>query len=128
MEQTVHITRPLIMVLEDDLLLAMDMEDHLRDCGFDVMGPFSRIEEALGAAEAAVLDGAVVDLNLRGELSFPVIDLLRRRGIPVIVCSGYAELPEVKSKLSGLPLIAKPWAASKLSRMTSEIFGTKVSA
>lgn len=128
MEQTVHNSRPVIMVLEDDLLLAMDMEDHLRDSGYDVMGPFSRIEEALGAAEAALLDGAVVDLNLRGELSFPVIDLLRQRGIPVIVCSGYAELPEVKSKLTGLPLIAKPWAAAKLARLTAEIFQTKIIA
>ncbi len=114
---------PSILLLEDDLLLAMDMEDHLLDCGYRIVGPFGRIVDALDAIPRNELTGAIVDLNLHGELSFPVIEALKQRSIPVIVCSGYAELPELKARLKGLPLLPKPWSAQKLSRVMAEAFG-----
>lgn len=108
-----------ILVLEDDVLLAMDMEDHLLDSGYEVVGPFANVSEALGAIEKTVLDGAVVDLNLNGEMSFPVIEALKGRGLPVIVCSGYAELPEFKNRLNDVPLISKPCDPKKLVALLS---------
>ena len=108
-----------ILVLEDDVLLAMDMEDHLVDSGYEVVGPFANVSEALGAIEKTVLDGAVVDLNLNGEMSFPVIEALKGRGLPVIVCSGYAELPEFKNRLNDVPLISKPCDPKKLVALLS---------
>lgn len=116
--------RPAILLLEDDLLLAMDMEEFLESRGYDVVGPYGRVEDALDALEAIRVDGAVLDLNLHGELSFPVIERLRCRNVPVIVCSGYAELPELKQKLAGLPLMPKPWNQQKLGRLLSEVFET----
>ncbi|MGF9564313.1 response regulator [Neorhizobium sp. JUb45] len=114
--------KPTILLLEDDLLLAMDMEDFLDDRGYRIAGPYGRVDQALEAAESMHLDGAVVDLNLHGETSLPVIDLLRQRGVPVIVCSGYAELPELKQKLTGLPLLAKPWNPQKLDLLLNDVF------
>ena len=83
-----------VLLVEDDLLLAMDMEDFLVDQGYQVVGPFGRLAQALQALSGQPVDLAIVDLNLAGELSFPLIDTLRRRETPIIVCSGYAELPE----------------------------------
>ncbi len=122
--QTAHKTNasPSILLLEDDLLLAMDMEEFLSGRGYDIIGPFGRVEDALEALETAELDGAVVDLNLHGKLSFPVIERLRCRDVPVIVCSGYAELPELKQKLAGLPLLPKPWSPRRLERLLAEVF------
>ena len=117
-----------ILLLEDDLLLAMDMEDHLLQSGLRIVGPFGRISDALDAIPRNELQGAIVDLNLNGELSFPVIEMLQERSIPVIVCSGYAELPELKSRLSGLPLLPKPWNPQKLSRVMEEAFGIRSDA
>ncbi|MFN7023863.1 MAG: response regulator [Pseudorhizobium sp.] len=114
-----------ILVLEDDVLLAMDVEDYLTERGARVVGPFGRIPQALEAAEAVELDGAILDLNLNGELSFPVIDALQARGIPLIICSGYAELPELKAKLAGLPLLAKPWSHHKLAALMEKHFPAK---
>lgn len=111
-----------ILVLEDDGLLAMDMEDFLLDEGYAVLGPFSTITRALEALEKTRVDFAVVDLNLNGLFSFPVIDALQERGIPLIVCSGYAELPEIKARLSGLPLLPKPWNAARLSSLIETVF------
>jgi two-component SAPR family response regulator len=120
--------QPTILLLEDDLLLAMDMEDYLIRTGNRIVGPFGRIADALDAIPRNALDGAIIDLNLHGELSFPVIELLKERNVPFIVCSGYAELPEVKARLSGLPLLAKPWTAQKLTHLMKETFGLQDAA
>lgn len=114
---------PNILLLEDDLLLAMDMEDHLLQTGHKIVGPFGRIADAMDAIPRNDLAGAIVDLNLHGELSFPVIEMLQERSVPVIICSGYAELPELKSRLKGLPMLPKPWNAQKLNRLMQETFG-----
>ena len=111
-----------ILLLEDDLLLAMDMEDYLVQTGYSIVGPFGRVADALDAIHRNTLEGAIVDLNLHGELSFPVIELLKTQSVPVIVCSGYAELPELKSRLTGLPLLPKPWDAAVLDRLMQENF------
>ncbi|MGE7368423.1 response regulator [Neorhizobium sp. NPDC001467] len=116
--------RPTILLLEDDLLLAMDMEDFLIERGYAVAGPFGRVGQALDAAKDMHLDGAVVDLNLHGEMSFPVIEFLRANDVPVIVCSGYAELPELKQKLTGLPLLPKPWSPQKLAHLLGDVFAS----
>lgn len=97
-----------ILVLEDDALLAMDMEDFLTDLGVSVVGPVSHIDAALEKINAADLDGAVIDLNLRGELSFPVIEKLKAESIPFVVCSGYAEIPGVRAQLGELTVVSKP--------------------
>jgi DNA-binding response OmpR family regulator len=112
-----------ILLLEDDLLLAMDMEDHLLQAGFRIIGPFGRVSDALDAIPRNDLTGAIVDLNLHGVLSFPVIEMLQQRSIPLIVCSGYAELPELKARLRGLPMLPKPWNAQKLDALMEETFG-----
>lgn len=103
------------------MLLAMDMQDHLtsRDCL--VHGPFGRIAEAMAEIPLLDIDIAIVDLNLNGEFSFPVIESLRQRGVPVIVCSGYVELPEIKERLQGIPLLAKPWAPERLDALVGDI-------
>ena len=103
-----------IFLVEDDLLIAMEMEEFLRGLGCDVVGPIARLEDALAAAAAAQLHGAIVDLNLRGELSFPLIEQLRQAGVPVICCSGYVDLPEMKDQLKDIATLSKPWTHDRL--------------
>jgi DNA-binding response OmpR family regulator len=97
-----------ILLVEDDLLLAMEMEEVLRDLGCEIVGPFARLNEAIAAAVNEALDGAIVDLNLRGEMSFPLIEELRRKSVPCVLCSGYADLPEMRSQLREIPKLGKP--------------------
>ncbi|MBB1250756.1 MULTISPECIES: response regulator [unclassified Rhizobium] len=111
-----------VMVLEDDVLIAMDMEDFLLGQGCQVVGPISNVESALEKVETGGLDGAVVDLNLRGELSVPVIEALKSRGIPVIVCSGYAELSGVRDMLADVPMVTKPCDFNALSKILADSF------
>ena len=103
-----------ILIVEDDVLLAMELEDFLRDLGCEVVGPFARLDKGMEAAEREELDGAILDLNLRGELSFPLIDRLREQNVPVVLCSGYADLPGMKERLNGTPSLAKPYSFDSL--------------
>ena len=103
-----------ILLVEDDLLIALDMEDVLRDLGCEIVGPFGRLSDAIRAAVDVALDGAIIDLNLRGEMSFPLIDTLRAKSVPCLLCSGYADLPEIRSQLGGIPKLGKPCSHAAL--------------
>jgi len=103
-----------VLVLEDDPLLALDLEDLFRGLGAEVIGPVSSVEQALEAIDQGI-DAAVLDLNLRGVYSYPVIETLDKAGTPLVVCSGYAELPETKADLSHIVLLPKPCDFNLLS-------------
>jgi len=85
-----------VLVVEDELLVALMVEDALTDQDCVVVGPCSRVREALQAVETANLDAAVLDINIAGEQVFPVADALDRRGVPFLLVSGYgqAAVPE----------------------------------
>jgi DNA-binding NtrC family response regulator len=111
-----------ILLVEDDLLIAMEMEDFLREQGCEIVGPFARLADAMEAGAVERLDGAVIDLNLRGELSFPLIELLGRRAVPVILCSGYVDLPEIKEQLKGIATLSKPCNQDNLLKLMKQHF------
>jgi CheY-like chemotaxis protein len=80
-----------LLVVEDEYLIAADLKDSLESLGAEVVGPAASVEEALRLIETSgdKLDGAVLDVNLRGERVFPVADALGARGVPFIFASGY---------------------------------------
>lgn len=84
-----------VMVVEDELLVAMLVEDVLADAGCVVVGPFARVDPALAAARVEAIDVALLDVNVAGEKVFPVADVLEERGVPFLFVTGYgtAALP-----------------------------------
>ncbi len=79
-----------VLVVEDEYLLAMDTERMLLDVGAKVVGPAASCREALALLGAGVpIGAALVDVNLGGEMAFPVIDVLTARGVFVILTTGY---------------------------------------
>jgi DNA-binding response OmpR family regulator len=83
------LARKRILVVEDDYLVAMDIVRALERAGAEVVGPAPAVEAALNALEQTVLDGAILDINLGGEMAFPVADALMARGVPFIFATGY---------------------------------------
>jgi DNA-binding response OmpR family regulator len=77
------------LVVEDEILVAMYVEDLLTDLGFDVVAVATELEQALPLARDKAFEVAVLDINLNGKLSFPVAEVLRERRIPFLFASGY---------------------------------------
>ena len=84
-----------VLVVEDEMLIALLVEETLTDAGCIVVGPFARVPAALEAARAEDVDAAVLDINVAGEMVFPVAYALEERGIPFLFVTGYgrAALP-----------------------------------
>lgn len=78
-----------VLVVEDESIIAMLVEDMVEDFGSEVVGPATTIDKALSLARNADLNAAILDINVGGSVIFPVADVLRARGIPVIFSTGY---------------------------------------
>ena len=80
---------PQILVVEDEFLIAMELDITLRRAGYQVLGPLSSVSAALGLLRAERPDAAVLDVNLAGEWITPVAEVLRAMSVPFILASGY---------------------------------------
>jgi CheY-like chemotaxis protein len=106
---------PLVLVVEDEFLLAMDLALLLERHGWRVLGPAATVAQALhlldGGSPPAV---ALLDVNLRGELVTPVAAALRARGVPFVLASAYDRLDLVAPALAGAPNVGKPTDEARL--------------
>ena len=109
-----------ILVVEDEYMMAEDLQYELGRVGAVVIGPVPSVADALRllATEEAI-DGAILDVNLRGEKAYPVADVLRERGIPFVLATGYEQwaLPEA---YKDIPRCDKP---VDLRLLTRTLFG-----
>jgi CheY-like chemotaxis protein len=78
-----------VLLVEDEYLLAKWMTDEFGRLGIETVGPVKSVERALEIAHGEHLDGAVLDIEVSGDLVFPVADALRVRGVPFVFTSGY---------------------------------------
>ncbi len=85
-----------ILVVEDEFLLALEVEATLIGFGCAVVGPFAKLAKAMRAARGTPLDSAVLDINLNGEMVYPLAELLDTQGVPFVFLTGYvaSDLPE----------------------------------
>lgn len=101
-----------VLVVEDEALIALDLEGILEDLGHEVVGVAGGIEQALELLDSLdpPPDIAIVDANLGGRSSRPVVDALQERDVTVLVASGYGA-----RELNGFgfdsPSINKPYTA-----------------
>lgn len=82
---------PVILVVEDEFMIAMDLRSLLQARGFAVIGPVASIEGALEMLSGTTPDACILDVNLRGENSGPVAAALRARDIPFVLSSAYEQ-------------------------------------
>src|SRR5262245_16646304 len=78
-----------VLLIEDEFLIALDAEQILKDLGAARVEIVATFDEAQQRAETAQFDIAVLDVNLNGQMSFPIAGTFRRRGIPVVFATGY---------------------------------------
>jgi CheY-like chemotaxis protein len=98
-----------ILVVEDEYLIAMNLQDGLENAGSVVLGPVPSVEKAIKKIESEPhIDAAVLDVNLGGALAYPVADLLVARKIPFVFTSGYED-NVLRSRYSGVKNCPKPY-------------------
>lgn len=102
-----------VLVVEDEPLIGMDIEYAVEGLGHEVIGPIAELGEALNLAANEALGCAILDINIRGGNSYPVADILLKRGLPVLLLSGYGKqtLPE---RLHAEAHLSKPFTADQL--------------
>jgi PAS domain S-box-containing protein len=96
-----------ILLVEDEALVAMMMRDSLVELGFSVVGPFDRADEALACASDEPLDAAILDVNLGGDLVYPVAERLARRDVPFVFVTGY-DAENIDARYAHVPVLQKP--------------------
>jgi len=105
------LTGKLILLLEDEFLIAVEAADTLKMSGATVLGPCYTINEALDALNRSDVDAAVLDINIDGQQSDAVAQLLRGKKIPVVFTTGYGSRAKVAP---GSQVLDKPYGASQL--------------
>jgi DNA-binding NtrC family response regulator len=78
-----------VLVVEDEMLVAMDYCERLAEAGAEILGPFPSVAQALKCMDTGPVDVAVLDYALADQTSDPLQTALERRGIPFVVITGY---------------------------------------
>lgn len=97
-----------VLVVEDNLLLAEVTRILLEDNGCQVVGPAGWLRRGLELARDEPLDGAILDINLHGEMSFAVAEVLHSRGVPFVFVTGYEDRSIVPMAFRSAPRLDKP--------------------
>ncbi len=112
-----------ILLAEDEGLIALDVEAMLHTFGCEVVGPLSALDDILLAIWAQPLDGALLDINLRGRQVFDILPEFISRNIPVVLASGYDDAGLFPQAFRELPRICKPFDQSTLHRVCVTTIG-----
>jgi CheY-like chemotaxis protein len=111
-----------ILLAEDEGLIALELERVLEDFGCDVVGPLASVDEVLQRAQRGGLDGALLDVNLRGQRIFDILPTLQELGLRLIITSGYDDSSLFPAPFRSMPRVAKPFNESELRRVCEQVF------
>lgn len=111
-----------VFLVEDEGIVALMIEEMLGQLGCNVVASVASLAKARAVAPAIEADVALLDVNLGGHLVFPVADILKRRGMPIVFSTGYGTggLP---SEFFGYPVLAKPYSVPTLCRAIESLIG-----
>jgi CheY-like chemotaxis protein len=114
--------RARILLVEDDFIVAFDMQTMLEEQGAQVIGPASSVAQARTLLSGANPNIAVLDVNLNGELVFPLTEDLQQRGIPFVFATAYADDHRLyPASAQHAPRLAKPVLPNVLVRQLAKL-------
>lgn len=103
-----------ILLIEDEVVIAMTAEDMLQEIGCTVAAQASTFDEAMAQASMADFDLALLDINLNGVMSLPVAQALRDNGKPFIFTTGYGNAG-LEKDFNDVVVVTKPYTLRSLS-------------
>ncbi|WP_158047670.1 response regulator [Skermanella pratensis] len=113
-----------VLVVEDEMFIAMGISLHLKDAGYLVIGPAGRLDKAMDLARSEMVDAALLDVNLRSDTVYPVADILTARDIPFTFLTGYnrESLPD---RFGDGHILKKPFQTKELIRIVGTMLVKK---
>ncbi|MBX3483630.1 HWE histidine kinase domain-containing protein [Phenylobacterium sp.] len=108
-----------VLIVEDAVLLALELETGLSDAGAEVIGPAYELEEAMALLDRPI-DAAVLDANLNGRSVTPVAEVLSQRKIPFVFATGYGETGGAPGGFEA-PVIRKPYDVTQVAAAVAEL-------
>jgi CheY-like chemotaxis protein len=103
-----------ILLVEDEYFIADDLRRTIVAQGAAVVGPVGNLPEALDAVtNGGPIDGAILDINLRGEMVYPVADALKKKGVPFMFLTGY-DARALPPAYANVPCCHKPIEMAKV--------------
>ncbi len=111
-----------ILVVEDNFLIASSLQRTLMSWGCTVVGPAPSVQEAVRLAMTEAVDGAILDINVKGGVSAPVAEALRRRGLPLFFITGYASPQMLPAQFKTIPRLHKPIDREELKSAMMDMF------
>lgn len=112
-----------VLIVEDEMLIAAQMEETLTDLGCKTSAA-GRLNDALRLATSRKFDAAFLDLNLEGEASLPVADLLAESGIPFALMTGYTS-PRVRTRYPQAAVLSKPFNQHEVLQTLANLLQTE---
>ncbi|GAB2208870.1 HWE histidine kinase domain-containing protein [Roseibium sp. ROS1] len=107
------------LVLEDNMVIALDASDMLSDLGAKHVSTASSVADALGILANHDISLALLDVNLGDEMSLPVIERCQELGVPTILATGYGANAAVVERFPNIPILNKPYSSDSLNRVIS---------
>src|ERR1700744_970759 len=105
-----------VLIVEDEMLVALLIEDFMAELGCSTGGPCGSVATALDTIRTEMFDLAVLDVNLAGEMVYPVAEVLTERHIPFLFLSGYGD-EAIPPGHSNWRVCAKPFRGDDLASM-----------
>jgi len=109
-----------VLLLEDEFLIALDAEEILTGLGAAQVEIVNTLAAARDALETAGYDFALLDINVNGEMSFPVAERFAAEKVPVVFASGYEMRTPPKLNGAPVPCVSKPYTREDLKNVVVE--------
>jgi CheY-like chemotaxis protein len=110
-----------ILVVEDEALVALQLQEDLESDGHHVVGPARCLEQGISLALSEDIDAALVDVSLGRDTSAPIADQLLARNIPFAFATGYADGTMLPERLRAVPRLSKPYALAEVRRLVESL-------
>ena len=112
------------LVVEDEMLVLMLIEEMLADLGCMTVSA-ATVDQALAQIVGTEFDAAMLDLNLNGEVSYPVADALAARGVPFVFSTGYG-VASIQDSYRHRPVLKKPYRFQDLANVLERLFRVRI--
>ena len=113
-----------LLIVEDELLIALELQSIVEQLGGTVVGPAGSVEGALQLLSETTPDAALLDANLREGRVTPVAQACRERSIPFALVTGYGRLELEEPVLQVAPRVRKPFDSRAIHKVLAIVLKT----